>query len=196
MMLVYSIKKEEHIMNKQEKFVEALEALMKAAREVNESWPQDDYSSKEYAFNEDFNAVVCNIENWYYAEQEILDAPWQEKIAEQYEGIKPWLIGWHYDNTGGHCMVSYKDYVCKDGIKRMIGLNDESMSIFDVCYDVCMTNVWQDMNDMCEAELLGFSDLHDNRPDINYMLEQFDHWLTEDQCNDILIGLFAYIAVD
>ena len=32
---------------------------------------------------------------------------------------------WNVENTGGNCLVAFKDFICLDGKKRVVGLNDE-----------------------------------------------------------------------
>jgi hypothetical protein len=85
---------------------------------------------------------------------------------------------WEEVNTGGNCLVHFRDFLCKDGTVRMIGVNEENVCL----YAVDFYKYWKTDYEYAgtpEAELLfvEHSDLNN--------LNSFKDYLDEKQIEEI-----------
>lgn len=72
--------------------------------------------------------------------------------TEQKQAARKWLLdfGWIEENTGGGCMIMYKDFMCADGKVRMVGIDGESE---DGCmYSVSLSTYWAMDGDYPETD--------------------------------------------
>lgn len=86
---------------------------------------------------------------------------------------------WNIENTGGNCLVAFKDFICLDGKKRVVGLNDESIVLYTVDYKKYCSLDCVDP----EHELV-YSDCNNT--------SALKAYLNEEQINDILTEKESY----
>lgn len=179
--------------------IKALEQFKEASSTINDLWgtlDEKDFNAGciEYPFSVDFAEVNSHILDWVYefsnALEESSNEHWCYTLGAKYKDIKPALFGWHDDNTGGNCMVFYKNYICLDGVKRVVGLNDEGICLYNIDYETSCTPEWYDHNDWCESVICDVGT--DTEESFAQGLQDLATYLTSDQITDITHGLGIY----